>query len=163
MASDNFDFGFKIQSICSIEQWSWVPLLGPHLGGLLGALIYTLFIEAHWPDDREVEGNYYKIPFRKFILAYFSSIVRVKAIHPKNIDMYSQYICLLLLKNCRFKRVEEARAESHLCWQSQNHSTLLQTRTAASSHFQCNISHHLILFVNCAQINYYLYVKVPSV
>jgi hypothetical protein len=60
MASDNFDFGFKIQSICSIEQWSWVPLLGPHLGGLLGALIYTLFIEAHWPDDREVEGNYYK-------------------------------------------------------------------------------------------------------
>ncbi|XP_059484045.1 aquaporin-9-like isoform X2 [Neocloeon triangulifer] len=34
-----------------IEQWCWVPILGPHLGGLLGALIYTLFIEAHWPDD----------------------------------------------------------------------------------------------------------------
>jgi hypothetical protein len=36
----------------SIDDWSWVPIVGPHLGGLIGVLIYSLFIEAHWPEDR---------------------------------------------------------------------------------------------------------------
>jgi hypothetical protein len=83
MASDNFDFGFKIQSICSIEQWSWVPLLGPHLGGLLGALIYTLFIEAHWPDDREVEGNNYLLPSESLYSHTFPVLSESRQFIPK--------------------------------------------------------------------------------
>jgi len=34
----------------------WVPILGPHIGAVIGAHIYYLFIELHWPDDYET-GN----------------------------------------------------------------------------------------------------------
>jgi len=30
--------------------WFWIPLVIPHFGGMIGALIYTFFIEFHWPN-----------------------------------------------------------------------------------------------------------------
>jgi len=33
--------------------WFWIPIIGPHIGSILGVTIYTLFIEAHWPTSGE--------------------------------------------------------------------------------------------------------------
>jgi len=34
-------------------NWFWVPIVGPHIGAILGVVVYILFIEAHWPDAEE--------------------------------------------------------------------------------------------------------------
>lgn len=31
------------------HNWFWIPVIGPHLGGLLGVAIYQLFIGNQWP------------------------------------------------------------------------------------------------------------------
>jgi len=42
-------------------NWFWVPIIGPHLGGILGALLYVLCVEAHHPEKKdeyeETEGD----------------------------------------------------------------------------------------------------------
>jgi len=37
--------------VFSFQNWSWfwIPVLIPHIGGIVGALLYTIFIEVHWP------------------------------------------------------------------------------------------------------------------
>lgn len=30
-------------------NWFWVPIVGPHIGAVLGAWLYTLAVELHWP------------------------------------------------------------------------------------------------------------------
>jgi len=32
--------------------WFWIPIVGPHIGAILGVLVYTVCIEAHWPENR---------------------------------------------------------------------------------------------------------------
>jgi hypothetical protein len=33
-------------------NWFWVPFIGPHLGAILGALVYQVFVGIHAePDD----------------------------------------------------------------------------------------------------------------
>ena len=33
-----------------------MPILGPHLGAIIGSLLYDLFVGFHWPpDDQETE------------------------------------------------------------------------------------------------------------
>lgn len=32
--------------------WFWIPIVGPHIGAILGVLVYKLCIEAHWPEDK---------------------------------------------------------------------------------------------------------------
>ncbi|XP_053561128.1 aquaporin-3-like [Bombina bombina] len=39
------------------DNWWWVPVLGPLLGGLVGALIYELFISFHHPSTQKKEGQ----------------------------------------------------------------------------------------------------------
>jgi MIP family channel proteins len=34
-------------------SWFWIPIVGPHIGAILGVIIYIMFIEAHWPDEGE--------------------------------------------------------------------------------------------------------------
>ncbi|XP_065348003.1 aquaporin-10-like [Cloeon dipterum] len=40
--------------VFTIRTWSYIPLVAPHVGGLLGALIYMFFIEAHSPHDDQL-------------------------------------------------------------------------------------------------------------
>ncbi|XP_076354758.1 aquaporin-9-like [Tachypleus tridentatus] len=32
-------------------NWFWVPVIGPHIGAVIGVWIYRLMIELHWPAD----------------------------------------------------------------------------------------------------------------
>jgi len=34
----------------------WIPLFGPLIGGVIGVMIYTLLISAHWPEDEQIES-----------------------------------------------------------------------------------------------------------
>lgn len=31
-------------------NYFWVPVIGPHLGGILGAFVYQFMVGFHWPD-----------------------------------------------------------------------------------------------------------------
>ncbi|KAL4227207.1 hypothetical protein ACF0H5_012653 [Mactra antiquata] len=35
-------------------NYFWVPVVGPHLGGILGALVYQLCVGMHWPEDEKI-------------------------------------------------------------------------------------------------------------
>ncbi|KAL1429986.1 hypothetical protein MTO96_015478 [Rhipicephalus appendiculatus] len=32
-------------------NWFWVPIVGPHIGAIVGAWLYTLAVELHWPGS----------------------------------------------------------------------------------------------------------------
>lgn len=31
-------------------NWFWVPIVGPHIGGIVGVWFYQIFVEVQWPD-----------------------------------------------------------------------------------------------------------------
>jgi len=31
----------------------WVPVVGPHIGAIVGAFIYQLCVGLHWPDEQQ--------------------------------------------------------------------------------------------------------------
>ena len=33
-----------------------MPILGPHLGAIIGSLLYDLFVGFHWPTDDQETG-----------------------------------------------------------------------------------------------------------
>lgn len=35
----------------------WIPILGPHLGAIIGCVLYILFVGLHWPPVYEVSGD----------------------------------------------------------------------------------------------------------
>ncbi|KAJ8304393.1 hypothetical protein KUTeg_017976 [Tegillarca granosa] len=35
-------------------KWFWIPVLGPHLGAIIGAFIYQLCVGLHWPRTYEI-------------------------------------------------------------------------------------------------------------
>ncbi|KAB7506263.1 Aquaporin-10 [Armadillidium nasatum] len=47
------DAPFKASTVEGVVWW-WVPIIAPHIGAVLGMLVYTLFIEMHHEDDSEV-------------------------------------------------------------------------------------------------------------
>lgn len=32
-------------------NWFWVPVVGPHIGAIVGAIVYQFLVGMHWPDD----------------------------------------------------------------------------------------------------------------
>jgi glycerol uptake facilitator-like aquaporin len=44
-------FNCNDHALQAFEHWFWIPWLLPHLGGILGALIYTFLIELHHPPE----------------------------------------------------------------------------------------------------------------
>jgi MIP family channel proteins len=48
--------GWGIRTFQYRNCWSWMPVIGPHIGAILGVAVYFLFVEAHWPDASE-EGT----------------------------------------------------------------------------------------------------------
>lgn len=37
-------------------NYFWVPVVACHVGSILGAWIYRLFIELHWPNEQYNDG-----------------------------------------------------------------------------------------------------------
>ena len=36
-------------------NWFWVPIVGPHIGAILGAFVYIMLIGLHFPDEEEAD------------------------------------------------------------------------------------------------------------
>lgn len=37
-------------------MWFWVPIVGPHVGGILGAVLYVILVKLHHPISDDVYG-----------------------------------------------------------------------------------------------------------
>ncbi|KRX92759.1 Aquaporin-9 [Trichinella pseudospiralis] len=46
--------GWGSETFSIRNYWFWVPILGPHIGGLIGAALYKLFVGIHWPPVHEI-------------------------------------------------------------------------------------------------------------
>ncbi|XP_067942605.1 aquaporin-7-like [Watersipora subatra] len=42
-------------------NWFWVPIVGPHVGAILGAWLYLLLIEFHWKEEEETTESKYQV------------------------------------------------------------------------------------------------------
>lgn len=40
-------------SLSAYNFWMFMPIVGPHLGALIGSFLYDLFVGFHWPPDDE--------------------------------------------------------------------------------------------------------------
>jgi len=46
--------------LCSFRNynWFWVPIVGPHIGAILGAIIYLFLVELHWDSEDELSNDF---------------------------------------------------------------------------------------------------------
>lgn len=49
-------WGMQVFSFQNYSWW-WIPVVGPHIGAVLGAWVYWLLVEMHWPEDEEETLN----------------------------------------------------------------------------------------------------------
>ena len=35
----------------AFNYWFYVPVIAPHIGGILGSVFYDLFVNLHWPKE----------------------------------------------------------------------------------------------------------------
>ena len=40
-----------------------MPILGPHLGAIIGSFLYDLFVGFHWPPDDQEVSDAADLPF----------------------------------------------------------------------------------------------------
>ncbi|XP_030639482.1 aquaporin-10a [Chanos chanos] len=53
-----FTAGWGVEVFTSYNYFFWVPLVAPMVGGVVGTLLYLVFIQWHLPDEpEEVTGN----------------------------------------------------------------------------------------------------------
>ncbi|VDP24779.1 unnamed protein product [Soboliphyme baturini] len=54
------------ESFTAFRYWFWVPIIGPHIGALVGSLIYIAFVQLHWPrgEPQLLEAIEIKSPLR---------------------------------------------------------------------------------------------------
>ncbi|PVD19963.1 hypothetical protein C0Q70_20457 [Pomacea canaliculata] len=38
-------------------MWFWVPVVGPHVGAIVGAVVYEVAVGLHWPTDDELQKD----------------------------------------------------------------------------------------------------------
>ena len=39
------------------HNWFWVPFLGPHVGAVVGAIVYQILVGLHFPDDDDDDDD----------------------------------------------------------------------------------------------------------
>jgi len=61
----SYAVGYKeVFSLHDYGYW-WIPVIGPHVGAILGTFLYYFFMELHWPDEEdivEIDERKKKIP-----------------------------------------------------------------------------------------------------
>lgn len=48
--------GWGLQVFTSRDHWFWVPIVGPHLGAIIGAFVYLVLVGIHIPDEDDGES-----------------------------------------------------------------------------------------------------------
>lgn len=41
----------KLLNFSAFNYWMFMPIIGPHIGAVLGSFLYDLLISHHWPVD----------------------------------------------------------------------------------------------------------------
>jgi len=49
----SFFAGYGTEVFSAYNFWMFMPIVGPHLGALIGSFLYDLFVGFHWPPDDE--------------------------------------------------------------------------------------------------------------
>ncbi|XP_067305796.1 aquaporin-10-like [Pseudorasbora parva] len=52
-----FTAGWGTEVFTCYDYFFWIPLVAPMVGGVLGSIIYLVFIQWHLPDDESEEEN----------------------------------------------------------------------------------------------------------
>jgi hypothetical protein len=50
------------------NYWFWIPIMGPHVGAIIGAVIYIALVGAHRPqtdDDRQPSSRNHNDDFKQ--------------------------------------------------------------------------------------------------
>jgi glycerol uptake facilitator-like aquaporin len=43
--------GWKEATFNTADYFFWIPWLVPHIGGVVGGILYTVMVEGHHPDN----------------------------------------------------------------------------------------------------------------
>lgn len=47
--------GYGTEVFSAYNYWFYIPFLAPHLGGILGSILYEVLVNFHWPDEEEFD------------------------------------------------------------------------------------------------------------
>ena len=45
------DYDFFLIFLRANNYWFYVPIIGPHIGAIVGSVFYDLFVGLHWPSS----------------------------------------------------------------------------------------------------------------
>ena len=80
------------------NYWFYVPIIGPHIGAIVGSLLYDLFVGLHWPpppSSTRLKGNR-----KKYLSEFFGSdhLSRINYFE-NNRQNLSSHLELVILEN----------------------------------------------------------------